>query len=96
MTAICFVTGGLASDFYPYFYLTIPATAMRFGVRETVLAFAWHAVLSAVIYAWAPGPPAAAGVTIAMREVSPRSTSAMRCAKKRRKLTKTVAQPSRS
>ncbi|MEO6028271.1 MAG: sensor histidine kinase [Candidatus Binatia bacterium] len=56
VTAICFVTGGLRSDFYPYFYLTIPATAMRFGVRETFVAFAWHALLSAVLYLGAPGP----------------------------------------
>jgi signal transduction histidine kinase len=53
VAAICLVTGGLASDFYPYFYLTIPATAMRFGVRETFVAFAWHALLSVVVYAGA-------------------------------------------
>jgi len=58
VTAICLVTGGLRSDFYPYFYLTIPATAMRFGVRETFVAFAWHALLSAVLYLAAPGSAA--------------------------------------
>jgi signal transduction histidine kinase len=55
VAAMCLVTGGLASDFYPYFYLTIPATAMRFGVRETFVAFGWHALLSAVVFACAPG-----------------------------------------
>ena len=58
VAAICLVTGGLASDFYPYFYLTIPATAMRFGARETFVAFAWHALLSLVVYAGAPNTAA--------------------------------------
>lgn len=56
VAAICAVTGGLASDFYPYFYLTLPATAMRFGARETALAFGWHALLSAGLFVVAPGP----------------------------------------
>ncbi len=59
VTAICLVTGGIESDFYPYFYLTIPATAMRFGVRETFVAFAWHALLSAVLFVVAPAPDGA-------------------------------------
>jgi two-component system NarL family sensor kinase len=60
VAAICAVTGGLASDFYPYFYLTLPATAMRFGTRETALAFGWHTLLSAVLVA-VPGAPVSTG-----------------------------------
>jgi signal transduction histidine kinase len=60
VAAICAVTGGLASDFYPYFYLTLPATAMRFGTRETALAFGWHTLLSVVLVA-APGASASTG-----------------------------------
>jgi signal transduction histidine kinase len=51
----CLMTGGLASDFYPYFYLTIPATSMRFGVRETFLVCAINAALSACVYLVVPG-----------------------------------------
>jgi len=58
---ICLVTHGIYSDFYPYFYLTIPATSMRFGVRETFLAMALNAALSVVVYLGAPGTPHAPG-----------------------------------
>ncbi len=58
VAAICVVSGGLRSDFYPYFYLTLPATAMRFGAAETAVAFAWHAALSVVVARLAPGPAA--------------------------------------
>ena len=61
VAAICLVTGGLGSDFYPYFYLTIPATSMRFGVRETFLAFALHALLSGALFLLAAGVPATTG-----------------------------------
>jgi signal transduction histidine kinase len=54
--AIACVTGGLGSDFYPDFYLTVPATSMRFGARETFLAFALHAALSVGLHLFAPGP----------------------------------------
>lgn len=61
VAAICAVTGGLASDFYPYFYLTLPATAMRFGTRETALAFGWHGLLSVALFVAAPATTTAAG-----------------------------------
>jgi signal transduction histidine kinase len=58
---ICLVTHGIYSDFYPYFYLTIPATSMRFGVRETFMAMGLNAALSALLYAAAPGAPRVPG-----------------------------------
>ena len=66
VAAVCAVTGGLASDFYPYFYLTLPATAMRFGTRETALAFGWHALLSSLLVA-TPGGAAASAGDLALR-----------------------------
>src|SRR5262249_43450908 len=37
VTLICLVTHGIDSDFYPYFYFTVLAGSLRFGVRETFL-----------------------------------------------------------
>lgn len=55
---VCAVTGGLRSDFFPFFYLTTLATSIRFGMRETFAAVALGSGLAAALFAWAPGPPA--------------------------------------
>jgi two-component system NarL family sensor kinase len=58
VAAICFCTGGLASDFYPYFYLTQIAASIRFGPGA---AFAMLAVNCAFSAALLPAAPATAG-----------------------------------
>jgi len=60
VAAICSVTGGIASDFYPYFYLITIANSIRFGAAPAFAMLAVNAALSALLFAWSP--PLAAGV----------------------------------
>ena len=54
VAAICVWTGGIASDFYPYFYLTSIATTIRFGAGPAFAMFAVNALLSLGLFAAAP------------------------------------------
>jgi two-component system NarL family sensor kinase len=49
--AMCAVTGGLASDIYPYFYLHVLTTAIRFDARETFAALLLDSAFSVALYA---------------------------------------------
>jgi signal transduction histidine kinase len=66
VASICAVTGGIASDFYPYFYLTGIATSVRFGAAPSFLMLAANAALSVGLFAWAPS---AAGAPPGLREL---------------------------
>ncbi|HTO53593.1 MAG TPA: sensor histidine kinase [Myxococcota bacterium] len=57
VAAICACTGGIASDFYPYFYLTSIATSIRFGAAPAFAVFAVQSLWSATLYLWAPPLP---------------------------------------
>ena len=59
VTAICQWTGGIASDFYPYYYLTSIATSIRFGAGPAFAMFAVNSLLTVALFALAP--PASAG-----------------------------------
>jgi signal transduction histidine kinase len=52
---MCSVTGGLRSNFFPFFYLTTLATSIRFGMRETMAAVALNAGLATGLHAAVPG-----------------------------------------
>jgi signal transduction histidine kinase len=54
VAAICFWTGGIASDFFPYFYLTSIAVSIRFGAGPACAMFAVNALLSLALFALAP------------------------------------------
>jgi signal transduction histidine kinase len=54
VAAICVWTGGIASDFYPYFYLTSLATSIRFGAGPAFAMFAVNAALSVALFGLAP------------------------------------------
>jgi hypothetical protein len=54
----CFLTGGLASIAIPAFYLTVIATAIRFGMRESFAIVAWTGVELAIVSQTAPGSTA--------------------------------------
>jgi signal transduction histidine kinase len=56
VAAICAVTGGIASDFYPYFYLTGIATSVRFGAMPAFWMLAANAALSVALFAFAAPP----------------------------------------
>jgi two-component system NarL family sensor kinase len=58
VAAICSVTGGIASDFYPYFYLTGLGTSVRFGAAPAFLMLAANAAFSVGLFAWAAPPVA--------------------------------------
>ncbi len=49
--AMCAVTGGLASDIYPYFYLHVLTTAIRFDARETFAALLLDSAFSCGLFA---------------------------------------------
>jgi signal transduction histidine kinase len=51
VAAICSCTGGLASDFYAYFYLTQIAASIRFGAGAAFAMLAVNAALSATLLA---------------------------------------------
>lgn len=52
--AICFVTGGVSSIFYVFFYFTLLATAFRFGLRKLIVIAVFNALLVVVLYLSAP------------------------------------------
>jgi two-component system NarL family sensor kinase len=52
--AMCAVTGGLASDIYPYFYLHVLTTAIRFDARETFAALVLDSLFTIGLYAMTP------------------------------------------
>ncbi len=54
---MCGATGGISSEFFPFFYLTTLATSIRFGMRETMAAVALNAGLATALHAFAPGAP---------------------------------------
>jgi signal transduction histidine kinase len=54
VAAICLWTGGIASDFYPYFYLTSIAVSIRFGAGPAAAMFAVNSLLSVGLFALAP------------------------------------------
>jgi two-component system NarL family sensor kinase len=54
VAAICSVTGGIASDFYPYFYLTGIAVSVRFGTLPAFAMLAVNAALTLALFAFAP------------------------------------------
>ncbi len=58
--SISFVTGGISSIFYPFFYFTVLATAFRYGAREAFMTLALNAGLSLFLFAFAPGSTATA------------------------------------
>ena len=49
VAAICTATGGLASDFYPYFYLTQIAASIRFAAGPAFAMLALNGLLSAAL-----------------------------------------------
>lgn len=55
---ICLVTRGIDSDLYPFFYLTVLATSIRFGVRETFVVLLLNSLLSLALFRVAPGSTA--------------------------------------
>jgi signal transduction histidine kinase len=56
VTLMCLATGGIHSDFYPYFYVTVLAGSVRFGPRETFFALVLNTDCSTIVYLAAPGP----------------------------------------
>jgi len=56
--AICVVTGGISSIFYPFFYFTLLATAFRFGAGAALTTLALNAALTVALFFLAPGPAA--------------------------------------
>ena len=53
----CAPSGGILSDFYPYFYLTLLAASIRFGLRETFLALLLNGLLTIALFVLTPEPP---------------------------------------
>ena len=66
VAAICLWTGGIASDFFPYFYLTSIAVSFRFGAGPAFAMFAVNTALSVALYAFAPAPAAGAATAGAL------------------------------
>jgi signal transduction histidine kinase len=68
VAGICAPTGGLASDFYPYIYLTQIATSVRFGATSAFAMLAVNAALSVALFA-APvaGPIPVTGRDLGLR-----------------------------
>jgi signal transduction histidine kinase len=60
VAAICLWTGGVASDFFPYFYLTTIAVSIRFAAGPAFAMFAVNAGLSVALFAFAPAGAAGA------------------------------------
>lgn len=54
VTLMCYVTGGLSSPFFPFYYFTLLAAAFRFGWRETLGLLALTSLLSAFLYLVVP------------------------------------------
>jgi signal transduction histidine kinase len=54
-TAMCFVTGGLASVFFPFYYFTLLAAAFRYGAREAAAVLIFNVALTGLLYLAVPG-----------------------------------------
>ncbi len=54
-TAVCFVTGGIQSVFFPFYYFTLLAAAFRYGAREAAAVLAFNVLLTGGLYAAVPG-----------------------------------------
>tara|TARA_R110000868_G_scaffold107750_3_gene294720 strand:+ start:15843 stop:17081 length:1239 start_codon:yes stop_codon:yes gene_type:complete len=54
-TAMCLVTGGLSSVFFPFYYFTLLAAAFRYGKREAIAVFVFNVFLACTLYAALPG-----------------------------------------
>jgi two-component system, NarL family, sensor kinase len=59
VAAMCAVTGGIESDFFPFLYLTAIATSIRFGVLPAFAIFAVQSLWTIALFAWAPLPSGA-------------------------------------
>ncbi len=51
VTAMCSVTGALASPFFPFYYFTLLATVLRYGATRTLWVLGYHAALIVVLFA---------------------------------------------
>ncbi len=54
-TAMCLVTGGLTSVFFPFYYFTLLAAAFRYGKREAIAVFIFNVLLACMLYLAVPG-----------------------------------------
>ena len=54
VAAMCLVTGGIHSPMFPVFFLTVLATAIRFGMAEAFLIASLDALLATLVH-WAVG-----------------------------------------
>jgi diguanylate cyclase (GGDEF)-like protein len=52
IAALIAVTGASESPFFPLYYLSIAAIAMRFDLRQAVVACLWYAVLYSGVFLW--------------------------------------------
>lgn len=52
--SMCFVTGGIDSILYPFFYFTQMSVAIRFGVLESLGVALWQSVLTVFLYVAEP------------------------------------------
>jgi signal transduction histidine kinase len=66
VAAMCAVTGGIASDFFPFLYMTSFATPIRFGGAPALAMLALNLLLSALLFAFAPP---VAGASPALRDL---------------------------
>ncbi|MBI1238995.1 MAG: hypothetical protein GC199_06590 [Alphaproteobacteria bacterium] len=60
VTAICLLTGGVGSIFFPFYYFTLLAAAFRYGVREAGAVLAFNAALATILYIAVPDARASA------------------------------------
>jgi signal transduction histidine kinase len=67
VTAICAVTGGIASDLYPFFYLVSVATPIRFGGAPAFAMLALNGALSWALFAFAPAAASVGARDLALR-----------------------------
>ncbi len=51
VTAMCSVTGGIGSPFFPFYYFTLLATVLRYGATRTLWILSFHAVLIVGLFA---------------------------------------------
>jgi diguanylate cyclase (GGDEF)-like protein len=52
IAAFIAVSGASESPFFPLYYLSVAAIAMRFDLRQAVVACLWYAALYGVVYLW--------------------------------------------
>jgi two-component system, NarL family, sensor kinase len=50
VTAMCWVTGGLGSPFFPFYYFTLLATVLRYGATRTPWILGFHATLIVFLF----------------------------------------------